>query len=98
MANQIDKEIKQKRYNKIMEIQQNISYNKNKELIDRGLDVIIDEEIDDEFIGRTVYDAPEIDNTVYVKGKNISIGDIVKVKITNAFEYDLMGEKFDEST
>ena len=98
MANQIDKEIKQKRYNKIMEIQQNISYNKNKELIDRGLDVIIDEEIDDEFIGRTVYDAPEIDNTVYVKGKNISIGDIVKVKITNAFEYDLMGEKIYEST
>ena len=98
MANQIDKEIKQKRYNKIMEIQQNISYNKNKELIDRELDVIIDEEIDDEFIGRTVYDAPEIDNTVYVKGKDISIGDIVKVKITNAFEYDLMGEKIYEST
>ena len=98
MKDQINKEIKQKRYNKIMEIQQNISYNKNKEFIDKTVDVIIDEKIDDEFIGRTAYDAPEIDNTVYVRGKNINIGDIVKVQITNAFEYDLMGEKIHEST
>ena len=98
MENQIDKKTKQKRYNKIMEIQQNISYNKNSELINETVEVIIDEKIDDEFIGRTVYDAPEIDNTVYVKGKDIQVGDIIKVKITNAFEYDLMGEKIYEST
>ncbi len=93
MNNQIDKKTKQKRYNKIMEIQQDISYNKNSELIDEVVEVIIDEKIEDEYIGRTAYDAPEIDNTVYVQGKDISMGDIVKVKITNAFEYDLMGEK-----
>src|SRR6056297_1402180 len=98
MIDQIDKNTKEKRYNKIMEIQQDISYNKNRKYIGKEIEVIIDEKIEDEFIGRTVYDAPEIDNTVYVRGKNINIGDIIKVKITDAFEYDLMGEKINEST
>ena len=98
MNNQISKEIKEKRYNKIMEIQQNISYNKNRKFINTVSDVIIDEKIEDEFIGRTEFDAPEIDNTVYVRGKDIEIGDLIKVKITDAFEYDLMGEKIYEST
>ena len=98
MEKQIDKKTKEKRYNKIMEIQQDISYNKNRKYIGKEIEVIIDEKIEDEFIGRTVYDAPEIDNTVYVRGKNINIGDIIKVKITDAFEYDLMGEKINEST
>lgn len=98
MKNQIVKKTKEKRYNKIMEIQQDISYNKNRNYIGKVIEVIIDERIEDEFLGRTVYDAPEIDNTVYVRGKNINIGDIIKVKITDAFEYDLMGEKTNEST
>ena len=98
MIDQIDKNTKEKRYNKIMEIQQDISYNKNRKYIGKEIEVIIDEKIEDEFIGRTVYDAPEIDNTVYVRGKNINIGDIIKIKITDAFEYDLMGEKINEST
>ncbi|MGM0445161.1 MAG: 30S ribosomal protein S12 methylthiotransferase RimO [Bacillota bacterium] len=98
MKKQINKKIKEKRYNKIMEIQQDISYNKNRNYIGKEIEVIIDERIENEFIGRTVYDAPEIDNTVYVRGKNINIGDIIKVKITDAFEYDLMGEKTNEST
>lgn len=98
MENQIDKKTKEKRYNKIMEIQQNISYNKNRNYIGKEIKIIIDEKIKDEFIGRTIYDAPEIDNTVYVRGKDINIGDIIKVKITDAFEYDLMGEKIYEST
>ncbi len=98
MKNQISPEIKEKRYNKIMEIQQKISYNKNKKLINQTVDVIVDEKIEDEYIGRTIYDSPEIDNTVYLKGKNINIGDIVNVKITDCLEYDLMGEKIDEST
>ncbi|MDZ7672499.1 MAG: 30S ribosomal protein S12 methylthiotransferase RimO [Halanaerobiales bacterium] len=98
MENQINKKTKEKRYNKIMEIQQDISYNKNRNYIGKELKVIIDEKIEEEFIGRTVYDAPEIDNTVYVRGKDINIGDIIKVEITDAFEYDLMGEKINEST
>lgn len=98
MEKQIDKKTKEKRYNKIMEIQQDISYNKNRNYIGQEFKVIIDETIEDEFIGRTIYDAPEIDNTVYVRGKNINIGDIINVKITDAFEYDLMGEKINEST
>jgi ribosomal protein S12 methylthiotransferase len=98
MEKQIDKKTKEKRYNKIMEIQQDISYNKNRKYIGKEIEIIIDEKIEDEFIGRTVYDAPEIDNTVYVRGNNINIGDIIKVKITDAFEYDLMGEKINEST
>ncbi|MFO7815244.1 MAG: 30S ribosomal protein S12 methylthiotransferase RimO [Halanaerobiales bacterium] len=98
LNNQISKEIKRKRYNKIMEIQQNISYNKNRDFINEVTEVIIDEKFEDEFMGRTKFDSPEIDNTVYVKGQNIEVGDIIDVKITDAFEYDLMGEKIYEST
>ncbi|ACL69947.1 30S ribosomal protein S12 methylthiotransferase RimO [Halothermothrix orenii] len=90
---QISEKIKDERYNKIMEVQQKISRNKNQERIGEKVKVLIDELTDEMAIGRTQYDAPEIDNQVYVScnGK-ISEGDMILCRVTEAYEYDLLGE------
>ena len=89
---QISDEIKEERYNKVMEIQQEISYNNNQEFINKELEVIIDEIDENAAIARSKYDAPEIDNQVYISAKDIKIGEIVKCNIKEAYEYDLIGE------
>ncbi|SDK47544.1 30S ribosomal protein S12 methylthiotransferase RimO [Natronincola ferrireducens] len=99
MPNQVPEDIKIERQKIIMEIQQDISYRKNTEKINTIIDVLIEEKLEgnNEYLGRTKGDTPEIDGLVYVQSKlPIKIGEIVKVKITNALEYDLMGEKVDE--
>lgn len=85
--------IKEERYNKIMEIQQEIAYRKNQELIGRILPIIIDEIKDNTALARSQYDAPEIDNQIYLPADNLKVGDIVKCRIKEAFEYDLIGER-----
>ncbi|MFW6287168.1 MAG: 30S ribosomal protein S12 methylthiotransferase RimO [bacterium] len=97
-SNQISDDLKDARYNRIMEIQQKISYNNNQKMINRHLDVIIDEINDNTAIGRTQYDAPEIDNQIYIPADNIEIGDMVNCKIREAYEYDLIGELNNEAT
>jgi ribosomal protein S12 methylthiotransferase len=59
------------------------------------MDVIIDRKADDvqfDFEGRSFLDAPDIDGIVYIHGKKCNIGDIIRVKIIDAWEYDLVGE------
>jgi len=56
---------------------------------------MIDREEGDYFIGRTEFDSPEVDNEVLVQGKNICAGNFYDIKITNADEYDLYGERID---
>ena len=79
----------------IMDLQQQISIEKNKEMIGRTTKVLIEGKLTDEdvYIGRTYKDAPDIDGKVFVEydGELIS-GDMVNVKILNAYEYDLIGE------
>ena len=61
----------------------------------RTLDVLLDEKTKgetDKFLGRTGLDAPEVDGTVYVSGKNLKVGDLYRVKIAYTLEYDLIGE------
>lgn len=82
-------EVKRERYEKIMIAQNQISYENNQNLIDHELEVLIDEINGKEAIGRTEYDAPEVDNTVFLPAKNLKIGDLVKVKIKKADSYDL---------
>jgi len=93
---QIPNKIKKHRLNQIMELQKNISYQKNKKKIGKIYDILIEEKISDEniYIGRTKYDSPEVDGIVYLKSDKleIPIGSIVKGKITDALEYDLIGE------
>jgi len=91
--NQIDNKIKQKRYNKIMEIQQQIAIEKNKSYIGKNIYVIVDEVDNNYAFTRSQYDAPEIDNQIIIKDNNLKTGDIINCKIKKAYEYDLLGER-----
>ena len=93
MEHQVPAKIKHERYKKLMELQQGISYEINRDCVGKTFDCIVESFTDDDvFILRSQYDAPEIDGVVYVKSdKNVVPGDIEKVKITGADEYDLFG-------
>lgn len=95
MAGQIPEEVKEERYNQIMRVQMEINNESNKDKIGFEMDVIIDEEEEKGiYVGRTRYDAPEIDNSVLVRTlKEHQPGDIIRVKITDAFDYDIVGEE-----
>lgn len=95
MDNQIDEDIKQTRFDGVMRRQMLISSELNQEKIGKVFNVIVDSmDEDGSFIGRTRFDAPEIDNSVIFTSKNeLQPGDIVKVKINDAFDYDIIGEE-----
>ena len=77
-----------------MQLQQEISENKLEEKVGQTLDVLIDEVTEEEAIGRSYADAPEIDGAVHVYSNNpLQVGDIVKVVIEEATEYDLIGSQ-----
>ena len=94
MKPQVPKRIAKQRWKKLMEIQQNISKERNKNLVGKLLPCIIECYSDKgEVIARTQYDAPEIDGVVNIKtDKHVVPGDIELVKIIAADEYDLVGE------
>ncbi len=97
MDNQIDEDIKAKRQKKLMEIQRKVVKDQNKLKIGKIYDTIIDGNNGDYYIGRSYEMAPEIDGLIYIKKeKPLNLGDIVKVKISDIMEYDLMGEVLDE--
>ena len=93
MKNQVPKRVAKLRYNELMEIQQEISYARNRNFVGKILPCIIECYSDEgEVIARTRYDAPEIDGVVNIKTrKHVVPGDIEQVKITGASEYDLEG-------
>lgn len=94
MKPQVPKRVAKKRWKKLMEIQQEISHERNKKFIGKLIPCIIECYSDDgEVIARTQFDAPEIDGIVNIKtDKHVVPGDIEFVKITDASEYDLIGE------
>lgn len=99
MENQIDEEIKLSRRDEIMLIQQQISANNNKKLINDIMDVLIEGYIpeDNVYIGRTYRDAPNVDGMIFVEAPyDLIAGQIVKVNITDGNEYDLIGVIVDE--
>lgn len=84
---------KQRRAEEIMELQQEISYEKNQEKIGQTFKVIIDKKEAGRWLGRTEFDSVEVDNEVVIHStKKLIIGDFVNVKITKAYDYDLEGE------
>ena len=95
MENQVDEDVKAQRLDEIMRIQREISLESNRRLIGRTMEVMVDERDEDgSYIGRTRYDAPEIDNAViFTSNRELKAGDIVNVKIEDAFDYDLTGEE-----
>jgi len=93
MKGQVRSDIKEKRKDALMRLQLEISLKQNIEKINKVFEVMVDEiDEDGSYVGRTRYDAPEIDNSViFTSKKSLEPGDIVKVKITDAFDYDLVG-------
>ena len=84
---------KQRRLDEIMDIQRDISLEKNLSRVGEIYKVLIDRIEDDHLVGRTQYDSPDVDNEVLIAyNQSISPGDFVNVRITSATEYDLFGE------
>lgn len=95
IAEHVPEEIKEERYHRFMQAQQEISFNKLNKKVGQTIDVIIDEVGRREIIARSKYDAPEIDGLVYIKNNglnNLMVGDIINVRVVKAREYDLLAE------
>lgn len=97
---QIEEELKEKRRDEIMELQQEIAFEKSNSMVGRILDVMIEGQVVDEnaYVGRTYMDAPGVDGLIFVNtNAQLMSGDFVRVRVTKAAEYDLIGEMCDES-
>ena len=101
MADQIEEEVKEDRRAEIMELQQEIAYEKADAMIGQKVMVMIEGKVADEnaYVGRSYKDAPNVDGYVFVNTSlNLMTGDFVPVIITGSYEYDLIGEVEDEFT
>ena len=98
LPNIVPEEVKQERYSRLMELQREVSLARNKRNVGRTLNVLIDEPASDDSpaVGRTEADAPEVDNEVIIEDRSVSQGDFTRVRITDALEYDLVGELANE--
>ncbi|MDO8580285.1 MAG: 30S ribosomal protein S12 methylthiotransferase RimO, partial [Candidatus Omnitrophota bacterium] len=96
MPDQVPATLKKKRMNQLMQIQQKISSTIQESCVGRTVRVLIEEPQKNEsnlYLGRTEYDAPEVDGVVFVRStKKLEPGDFVDVNITDAYEYDLAGD------
>lgn len=98
---QIDDEVKSERRAEIMELQQEIVFEKNEALIGKVMDAFIEGKVsdDDAYVARTYMDAPGVDGYIFVQtNRSLMSGDIVKVRVTGSYDYDLIGEIEDEFT
>jgi ribosomal protein S12 methylthiotransferase len=92
LEDNISAEEKQRRAQEVMEVQQEISFEKNQEKVGQVLKVIIDKKEAGRYLGRTEFDSVEVDNEVVVNtNKVLKLGDFVMVKIIKAYDYDLEG-------
>ena len=94
MADQVPEDVKEERFHRFMQLQQEISAERLKQKIGQTLDVIVDEIDNEGLIGRTKADAPEVDGLVYIEnlsGTPVKVGEFIKVTITHSDEYDLWG-------
>ena len=94
MAEQVPEDVKEERFHRFMQLQQEISAERLKQKIGQTLDVIVDEIDNEGIIGRTKADAPEVDGLVYIEnlsGTPVKVGEFIKVTITHSDEYDLWG-------
>lgn len=95
MENQVDENIKEERRDELMSIQQDIAFEMSESRIGREMLVMIEGKLADEnaYVGRTYMDAPGVDGNIFITtDADLMTGDFVKVKVTGAVEYDLIGE------
>ncbi|MEQ8154026.1 MAG: 30S ribosomal protein S12 methylthiotransferase RimO [Clostridiaceae bacterium] len=98
MDNQVPEELKTKREEALMMVQQAVSSEINSLKIGRIYDILVEGHNGEYYFGRSKEMAPEIDGNVFINSENLNIGEFVKVKIIEALEYDLLGVVFDESS
>lgn len=94
MQRQPSKKVRERRLKQIMTAQQNIAFKKNKQMIGKTHEVLIEERSKNGFkgwIGRSYGDAPDVDSNVLVHGSNIKIGNFYRILITDTKDYDLIG-------
>jgi ribosomal protein S12 methylthiotransferase len=94
MSDDVPAEVKQQRVDDVMELQQGISHELNQQKIGKTFKVLIDRKEGGDFVGRTEFDSPEVDNEVVISSaaNYLRIGDFVNVKVTQATEFDLHGQ------
>ncbi len=93
LSNHVSKNTAKKRYDRLMSRQADISLKNNQKYIGRVLKVLVEEKSKDNlFIGRTYFQAPEVDGITYINSKQLQPGRFADIMITDAFEYDLAGK------
>ncbi|MEW5559952.1 30S ribosomal protein S12 methylthiotransferase RimO [Enterobacter asburiae] len=94
LEGQVPEDVKEERWNRFMQLQQQISAERLQEKVGREIMVIVDEVDEEGAIGRSMADAPEIDGAVYLNGETrVKPGDVLRVKVEHADEYDLWGSR-----
>lgn len=99
MPEQVDEEVKARRRDELMELQQAIAFERAEEMVGRVLPVMIEGKVADEetYVARTYRDAPNVDGYLFLNSSaNLMTGDLVKVLVTDSNEYDLIGEMYHE--
>ncbi len=97
---QVPEELREERRAELMELQQEIAFEKSESMVGRVLEVMIEGRVADEnaYVGRTYMDAPGVDGLIFLNTEEeLMSGDFVRAKVTGALEYDLIGEICDES-
>ena len=99
LDNQIEENLKESRKNTLMQLQSMNSLENNKKLVNKVLKVLVEGKAkNNQYYGRSYQDAPDIDQNIYINSDtNINTGDIVNVKIKEAYAYDLIGDVYHES-
>ncbi len=88
----ITQDVKQQRLDRLMQLQQEISYQRNLEMIGQTVKVLVDRIEGETRIGRTQWDSPEVDPEIYVEGSDAQPGEFINVKVTKAEPFELFGE------
>jgi ribosomal protein S12 methylthiotransferase len=95
LGDDVPPRVKAARYRRLMEVQQKIAFERNREIAGTEVECLIDGPAPrgkDRFVGRTYRDAPEIDGRVFVRGEGLSAGDFVRARVTGSRGYDLLAE------
>jgi ribosomal protein S12 methylthiotransferase len=93
LKDHVPRDIAEKRHDMIMSAQAKISERLNEKYVNRVFEVLVEESPEEGvFIGRTKFQAPEVDGMTFIYAKDLEIGTFVDVRITDAFEYDIAGE------
>ena len=97
LPDHVPEEIKEERWHRFMQVQQEVSARRMARKVGTRIDAIIDEVDEEGAIGRSSADAPDIDGAVFLNGETrVAVGDIVEVEVEHAEDYDLWGSLVEE--